>query len=295
MKRKVLLTCAVTGAAPYNPRHPDFPSTPKKIAEAVVEAAGAGASIAHIHARDPETGKSTRKREYFREIVDRVRQSGTDIVLNLTAGHGAFYIPDLEGGRAEEKGDVIGAEDRVAHLVDCMPEIASIDVATGNQIEGDVEFVYLNPTDTLRAMARHFQKLGIKPELEAFEVGDLLFANRLVEEGLIDAPPLYQLVLGVKWASPADCRTVEYLSGFIPPNAHWGAMGIGRDQMRMVAQSLLLGGNVRVGLEDNLYLERGVFATNGQLVERAATIVHALGQAVATPAEARQILNLRTP
>lgn len=295
MKRKVILTCAVSGAAPYNPKHPNFPSTPKKIAEAVIEAAGAGASVAHIHARDPETHKASRRTEHFREIVDRVRQSGVDIVINLTAGHGAFYIPDLEGERAGEVGDVVGAEERVAHLLDCMPEIASLDVATGNQVEGGTEFVYLNPTDTLRAMAKRFQKLGVKPELEAFEVGDILFANKLVEEGLVDAPPLYQLVLGVKWASPADCRTVEYLHRFIPEGVQWGAMGIARDQMRMVAQSVLLGGNVRVGLEDNLYLERGVFATNGQLVERAVRMIDILGEAVATPAEARQILGLRKP
>ena len=294
MKRKVILTCAVTGGAPYNPKHPNFPSTPTKIADAVIEAAGAGASVAHIHARDPETGKGSRKIEYFKEIVDRVRQSGVDIVINLTAGHGAFYVPDLEGENpAGDHNDVVNAEERVRHLVECMPEIASLDVATGNQVEGDVEFVYLNPTDTLREMARRFQQLGVKPELEAFEVGDILFANQLVKEGVIDAPPLYQLVLGVKWGSPADPRSVEYLRQYIPEGVHWGAMGIARDQMRMVAQSVLLGGNVRVGLEDNLYLERGVFATNGQLVERAATIINALGETVATPAETRELLGLR--
>ncbi len=293
MKRKVILTCAVSGAAPFNPNHPCFPDTPEKIAEAVIEAAGAGASIAHIHARDPETGTASRKREHFREIVDRVRQSGVDIVINLTAGHGAFYIPDLEGLRRGEESDVIGADERIAHLIECLPDIASIDVSTGNQVEGGTEFVYLNPTDTLRIMAKRFQQMGVKPELEAFGVGDILFANQLLEEGLINDPPLYQLVLGVKWASPADTKTVDYLQGFIPEGAHWGAMGIARDQMRMVAQSVLLGGNVRVGLEDNLYLERGVFATNGQLVERATTIINALGETVATPSEAREMLGLK--
>jgi uncharacterized protein (DUF849 family) len=171
--------------------------------------------------------------------------------------------------------------------------MASIDVTTGNQVEAGFEFVYMNTTRTLRGMAKRYQALGVKPELEAFQMGDVLFANQLVAEGLVDDPPLYQFVLGVKWAAPADSATMMYLRSLLPASAQWAAFGIGRTQMPMAAQAVLLGGNVRVGLEDNLYLERGVFATNGQLVERARRIIEDLGEAVATPAETRSVLRLR--
>lgn len=294
MRRKIMLTCAVTGASPVLHKHPAFPCTPEEIADAVVEAAKAGASIAHIHARDPETKEATREVRYYCEIVDRIRQSGTDIVINLTCGHGAKFLPDPDDeSRGLPESDVVGTEERVAHLVECLPEIASLDVTTGNQVDGGVDLVYLNTTRTLRQMAKRFHELNIKPEIEVFGVGDILFANQMMEEGLIDAPPLYQMVLGVKWASPADAATMQYLQKYFPQGTHWTALGIGRDQMRVAAQSVLLGGNVRVGLEDNLYLEKGVFATNGQLVERARTIIHALGEDVATPAETRRMLQLK--
>ncbi len=166
-------------------------------------------------------------------------------------------------------------------------------MTTGNQVEVNFEFVYLNTTRTLRGMAKRFQELGVKPEMEVFQAGDVLFGNQLVEEGLIDAPPMYQFVLGVKWAAPADTETILYMRNLVMEGAHWGALGIGRLEMPIVAQSVLLGGNVRVGLEDNLYLERGVFATNGKLVERARRIVEDIGEEVATPAETREILNLK--
>jgi uncharacterized protein (DUF849 family) len=190
---------------------------------------------------------------------------------------------------------MMSAEGRVAHLRECLPEIASLDVTTGNQVEAGFEFVYMNTTRTLRRMAQLYRELGVKPELEAFQMGDVLFANELVREGLIPDPPLYQFVLGVKWAAPADPETMIYLRRLLPHNAVWAGFGIGRQQMPMAAQAVLLGGNVRVGLEDNLYLERGVFATNGQLVERAVRIVESLGEQVASPAEARDILGLRAP
>jgi uncharacterized protein (DUF849 family) len=295
MKRKVILTCAVTGNAPVHPRYPfTFPITPAQICEAVCEAARAGASIAHIHVRDPDTGRGSRDPRLFGEVVDRIRSSGVDIVINLTAGHGALFLPDPgDESRALPGSDILSAEERIAHLRDCLPEIASIDVTTGNQAEGDLEFVYLNTTRTLRQMATRYREIGVKPELEAFQMGDILFANQLVSEGIVDAPPLYQFVLGVRWAAPATPETMMYMRSLLPVSAIWSGFGIGRSQMPMVAQAVLLGGNVRVGLEDNLYLERGVFATNGGLVERAVRIIEDVGEAVATPIEAREMLRLR--
>ena len=296
MSRKVILTCAVTGNAPFNPKHPAMPITPAQIADACVEAAKAGASVAHIHVRDPETGGGSRDPKLFKEVVDRVRQSGTDIILNLTCGLGAFFLPDPEDeARALPESDVIPVAERVRHLEECLPEIASLDITTGNQVEGTLEFVYLNTTRTLRAMARRFQELGVKPELEVFSAGDILFGKSLISDGLIGGVPLFQMVLGVLWGAPATTETMIYQRNLIPENAQWAAFGIARDEMPMVAQSALLGGNVRVGLEDNLYLSRGVFATNGQLVERASTIINHLGMSVATPAEAREIMQLKTP
>ena len=294
MKRKVLLTCAVTGNAPFNPKHPDFPVTPEQIAASAVEAAKAGATIVHLHVRDAETGAGSRDVQLFRETVSRLREYDTDVVINLTCGLGAFFLPDPEDeSRALPESDVIGVEERIAHLADCLPEIASLDVTTGNQVEGTMEFVYLNTTRTLRAMAKRFQELGVKPELEAFQAGDVLFANKLVEEGLVDGTPLYQFVLGVQWGSPSDPETMIYLRNLLPDNVQWAALGLGRMQFPTAAQSVLLGGNVRVGLEDNLYLDKGVFASNGQLVERAVRIIEDLGCDVATPNDACEMLRLK--
>jgi len=295
MKRKVVLTCAVTGNAPVHPHYPHtYPVTPPQIAGAVLEAAREGASVAHIHVRDPRTGRGSSDPALFKEVVDRVRDSGVDIVINLTAGHGALLVPDPDDeSRAMPSSDIQTVERRIAHLKDCLPEIASIDVTTGNQVEAGFEFVYMNTTRTLRAMAKRYQELGVKPELEAFQMGDVLFANQLVTEGLIDDPPLYQFVLGVKWAAPATAETMLYLRSLLPGGVAWAAFGIGRFQTPMAAQSVLLGGNVRVGLEDNLYLERGKFATNGQLVERARRVIEDLGEDVATPGETRRLLKLK--
>ncbi len=294
MNRKVILTCAVTGNAPFNPKHPAMPVTPAQIAASCLEAAKAGASVAHIHVRDPETGKGSRDPRLFKEVVDRIRSSGVNIVINLTCGLGAFLLPDPEDeSRALPESDIIPVAERVRHLEQCLPEIASLDITTGNQVEGPLEFVYLNTTRTLRAMARRFQALNIKPELEVFSAGDILFGNALVKEGLVVGPPFFQMVLGVLWGAPATAQTMLYQSSLMVPGAVWAAFGIGRDQMPMLAQSALLGGHVRVGLEDNLYLSRGVFATNGQLVERAVAIIENIGMQVATPDEARQILQLK--
>jgi uncharacterized protein (DUF849 family) len=294
MKRKVLLTCAVTGNAPFNRKHPSFPVTPQQIAASAIEAAKAGASIAHLHVRDPETGKGSRDVHLFREVVSRIREYDTDIVINLTGGLGGFFLPDpLDEGRALPESDLVGVEERTRHLADCLPEIASLDVSTGNQQEGDLEFVYLNTTRTLRAMAKRYQELGVKPELEVFQAGDVLFANQLLKEGLIDGTPCYQFVLGVLWGAPADPETLIYMRNLLPADRHWGALGLGRMQFPIASQALVMGGNIRVGLEDNLYLERGVFASNGQLVERAVRIADYLGCEVATPGEAREILQLK--
>lgn len=293
MDTKTILTCAVSGNAPFNRKHPNFPVTPAQIAASCLEAAAAGASVVHIHVRDPETGEGSRDPALFREVVDRIRDSGVDILINLTCGLGAFFLPDPENeARGLPGSDMLTAQERVRHLADCLPDIASMDITTGNQEEGETQFVYLNTTRTLRQMARLFQQHGVKPELEVFSAGDILFGNQMVAEGLIDNAPLYQMVLGVKWAAPSTVETILYQKSLLPANAHWAAFGIGRQQMPMVAQAALLGGNVRVGLEDNLYLSRGVFASNGQLVERAVTIIEMIGKQVATPAEARIQLGL---
>jgi uncharacterized protein (DUF849 family) len=292
--RKVVITCAVTGNAPFNPKHPAFPVTPAQISAACVEAARAGAAIVHVHVRDPKTGAGSRDPKLFKETVDRLRESGTDVVINLTAGLGGLFLPDPSNeGRALPDSDVASVDERVEHLELCRPEIASLDITTGNQVEGPLEFVYLNTTRTLRGMAARFKALGIKPELETFAAGDIEFGKALISEGLIDGVPLFQFVLGVRWGAPADTRTVMYMRELLPQNSEWAALGTGRLQMPMVTQALLLGGNVRVGLEDNLYLKRGVFATNGQLVERAKQLIEMLGYEAASPNEARDILGLK--
>lgn len=296
MSRDVILTCAVTGNAPFNPRHPAMPVTPEQIANACTEAAIAGASVVHIHVRDPKTGEGCRDRALFREVVARVRSTGIDIVLNLTCGLGAYLLPDPDNETRPLPGsDVASAAERVRHIEENLPEICSLDISTGNQVEGGKDYVYLNTTRTLREMALRFQQIGVKPELEVFNAGDIEFGKQLIKEGLIDGTPLFQMVLGVQWAAPAGVETMLYQRGLLPPNVQWAAFGLGREQMPMVAQAALLGGNVRVGLEDNLYLSRGVFATNGQLVERAFSIIDNIGLSVATPARTREILQLTEP
>jgi uncharacterized protein (DUF849 family) len=293
--RKVIITCAVTGNAPFNPRHPAFPVTPQQIAESCVEAAHAGAAIAHIHVRDPKTGAGSRDPTLFKETVDRLRASGVDIVINLTAGLGGMLLPDpADESRALPESDVCSVDERMEHLELCLPEIASLDLTTSNQVEGPTEFVYLNTTRTLRKMAQRFRELNIKPELETFGAGDVEFGKALLKEGLIDGTPLFQFVLGIKWGAPADSRTLQYMRDLLPNNAQWAALGTGRLQMPVAAQAALLGGNVRVGLEDNLYLRRGIFATNGELVARARMILEGLGYEIASPSETREILGLRS-
>lgn len=291
--RKIIITCAVTGGSKYNREHPNFPVTPKEIADSAIEAARAGAAIVHVHVRDPATGAGSYDVDLFKEVSDRIRQSPVDVVLNLTCGGNARFVPDPQDeSRAAPGTTVAPAEVRYAHIEACRPEICSLDVTTSNQGDGGDDYVYLNTPRTLRAMAKRFKELGVKPEIEVFEGGDIVFAHQLIAEGLITGTPMFQFVLGVKWNAPANSETVAYMKGLLPAQAHWGALGTGRNEYPMAAQSVLLGGNVRVGLEDNLYLRRGVFATNGQLVERAVNLIDVLGHEPATPKEAREILGL---
>lgn len=295
MNRKVILTCAVTGENRYNRAHPKFPVTPAQIADAAFEAQQAGATAVHLHVRDPKTGEGSRDPVLFKELTDRVRARGLRTVLNLTCGGGAKYVPDPENDAIAGPGTDVGTvANRTRHIEENLPEVCSLDVTTQNQMDGDEELVYLHSQRTLRRMAARFRQLGVKPEIEVFAPGDVLFANQMISEGLFAPPPFFQMVLGTKWGLPSDAETILYLKRLLPVNALWAAFGIARQQMPMVAQSVLLGGHARVGLEDNLYLERGVFATNGQLVERAVRIIRDLGCEVATPDEAREMLGLRT-
>ncbi|AWB25861.1 3-keto-5-aminohexanoate cleavage protein [Methylobacterium currus] len=294
MSRKVILTCAVVGENAYNRAHPSFPVTPEQIADAALEATEAGASAVHLHVRDPLSGAGSRDPDLFLDMVTRVRDRGVRAVLNVTCGGGATYVPDPEDeSRGGPGTDIAPAAERVRHIEMTRPEMCSIDVTTQNQMDGDKEYVYLNSAPTLRQMARRFQELGVKPEIEVFAPGDILLANKMLEDGLFDAPPVYQIVTGTRWGLPSSAETLIYMRSLLPPGANWAAFGIGRMQLPMVAQATLLGGNVRVGLEDNLYLKRGVFATNGQLVTAARTIIETMGYEVATPDEARAILGLR--
>ena len=294
MTKKIILTCAVTGESQYNKAHPNFPTTPQQIADAALEAEQAGASCVHLHVRNPETGEGSRDPDLFLDMVTRVRENGVKAVMNITCGGGAYYCPDPNDEcRAGPGSDIASAEERVRHIDMCRPEVCSLDVCTQNQQDGTKEYVYLNTEYTLSKMAKSFQELGVKPEIEVFAPGDILLANKMLEEGLFDAPPMYQIVTGTRWGLPSTPETLIYMKSLLPPNANWAAFGVARMQMPMVAQAALLGGNVRVGLEDNLYLSRGVFATNGQLVERARTIIECLGFEVATPDEARQILGIK--
>jgi uncharacterized protein (DUF849 family) len=295
MNSEVVITCAVTGAGDTVARHPGVPVTPEQIAAAAIEAAKAGAAIAHCHVRDPATGRGARDPVLYREVVERIRASGVDVVINLTAGMGG----DLEIGEAETPlrfgpaTDVVGPLERLVHIAELRPEICSLDCGSLNF--GDGSLVVINTPAQLRAGARRIRELGVRPELEIFDTGNLWFANQMLAEGLIDQPPLFQLCMGIPWGMPPDAGLMKALVGLLPAGANWSAFGIGRLQLPMVAQAVLLGGNVRVGLEDNLHLERGVLASNGQLVARAVQIVEALGARVLGPAEARARFGLATP
>jgi len=292
MNYDVVLTCAVTGAGDTTSKSPHVPVTPKEVADAAIEAAKAGASIAHIHARDPETGQGSRDPKLFKEIVDRIRDSDTDIVINITAGMGGDWISDADNPAMPGPGtDMIGPEERLAHVKECMPEICSLDCGTLNF--SDTDMIYISTPPSLRKMAALVQEWGVKPELEVFDLGHIRFAKAMVEEGLINAPPMFQLCLGIPWGADQTVETMAAMKAQLPAGASWASFGISRGQMPMMAAAVTLGGNVRVGLEDNIYLDRGVLATNGQLVTRAREIIERMGARIITPQEARNKLGLR--
>ena len=292
MNREVIISCAITGAGDTTGKHAGVPVTPREIADSAIEAAKAGAAIAHCHVRDPKTGQGSRNPDLYREVVERIRESSTDVIINLTAGMGG----DLYIGSGERplnfghETDLVGPLERLIHVEELMPEICTLDCGSLNF--GDGSLVYVSTPDMLRAGAARIQALGVKPELEVFDSGQLWFVNQMVDEGLLDAPPLIQLCLGIPWGAPANTTSMKSMVDQLPAGANWASFGIGPTQMPMVAQAVLLGGHVRVGLEDNLYLERGVLATNGQLVERAKQIIELMGATTVTPAEARTELGL---
>ncbi|MGY1437330.1 BKACE family enzyme [Streptomyces reniochalinae] len=288
----VIITAALTGAGDTVGRSPHVPVTPEQIATSAVEAAEAGAAVVHIHVRDPETGKPSRERHLYREVLERIKETGTDVVINLTAGMGGDLV--LDADQPLEKGaldgtDLVGGLDRLPHVEDLLPDICTLDCGSLNF--GDQ--LYISTTEMLRKGARRIQELGVRPELEIFDTGQLWFAKQLLDEGLLDEPTLFQLCMGIPWGAPADPGVLQSMVNFLPSGAQWASFALGRMQMPWVAQSILLGGNVRVGLEDNLYLSRGVKATNAQLVERAVQITESLGARVASPDEAREQLRLK--
>ena len=294
MNWDVFITCAVTGAGDAAGRSDKLPVTPRQIAEAAIEAAEAGAAIAHIHVRDPATGKAARDPQLYAEVIDRVRSSGVDVVLNLTAGMGG----DLVLGAVEQPlppnahgTDMAGATERLAHVTQLLPEICTLDCGSMNFAAGG-DYVMVNTPDTLRAMARRIRTLGVRPELEVFDTGHLVMVKEMQRDGLIDDPVMIQLCMGIPYGAPDDPLTLAALVRALPTGAVFSAFSIGRMQLPYVAMAALAGGNVRVGLEDNLFLGRGQLASNGQLVERAATILTAMGARVLGPAEVRTRLKL---
>jgi uncharacterized protein (DUF849 family) len=291
----VFITCAVTGAGATADKSELVPVTPQQIAEAAIDAARAGAAIAHIHVRDPATGKGARDPALYREVVERVRSSEVDVVLNLSAGMGGDLV--LGGDEAPlpldpDGTDMVGAAERLAHVEELLPEICTLDCGSMNFAAGG-DYVLVNTPGILRAMARRIQELGLRPELEVFDSGHLVLVKELIDEGLIDDPVLIQLCMGIPYGAPDDPTTLMAMVGRLPPGSVFSAFSIGRMQLPYVAMAALAGGNVRVGLEDNIYLSRGVLATNGDLVERAVTILEAMNARVLGPDEVRAKLGLR--
>lgn len=290
MSKKVLLTAAVTGAGDTIKKNPHVPVTPKEIAESAIASAKAGATVAHVHARDPETGGISHDIEHYREIVDRIRDSETDVIINITSGGGGDFIPSLDTPAAGGNGtDIQIPSERHEPIGELLPEMCTLDCGSTNF--GDM--IYMSPTEWLREQAALVQKSGVKPELECFDTGHVHFANQLVKEGLIDNDPMFQFCLGIPWGADAELDTLLYMKSRIPENAHWSAFSIGRNQLPMVTQAAQLGGNVRVGLEDNIYLKKGVLATNEALVDQAVNQLHANNIEIMTPQEAREAYNLR--
>ena len=296
--RELFITCAVTGSGSTQDRSPHVPRSPEQIANAAIDAARAGAAIVHCHVRDPETGAPSRRVDLYREVTERIRDSEVDVVLNLTAGMGG----DMVMGSVEsplpfnpKATDMVGATERMAHIVECLPEICTLDCGTMNFAEAD--YVMTNTPGMLRAMGQMMTDLGVRPEIEAFDTGHLWLAKQLVDEGIIQDPVMIQLCMGIPWGAPDDLNTLMAMVNNIPEHWTFSAFSIGRNELPFTAAAMLAGGNVRVGLEDNLWLDKGKLATNAQLVERAASIVCNMGARLMTPEEvrAKMQLNRRPP
>lgn len=293
MNRDVFITCAVTGSGDTAGKSPHVPRSPKQIAESAIEAAKAGAAVVHCHVRDPETGAPSRRNDLYREVTERIRDAEVDVVLNLTAGMGG----DMIFGNTEQPlplnpngTDMVGATERVSHVAECLPEICTLDCGTMNFSLGD--YVMTNTPSMLRAMGKMMTGLGVRPEIEAFDTGHLWFAKQLVEEGVIEDPVLIQLCMGIPWGAPDDLNTFMAMVNNVPSNWTFSAFSIGRNAMAYPAAAVLAGGNVRVGLEDNLYVGKGQLATNAQLVDKAVNIIESMGARVIGPAEVREKLKL---
>jgi uncharacterized protein (DUF849 family) len=290
MADKIIITCAVTGSAPTPEKNPAVPVTPEEIADSALAAHEAGAAIVHLHVRDPKTKRPSLDPALYRAAVARIRASGSDVIINLTTGPGASFVPgedDPADGRAQSK--FARPEIRVQHVEELRPEICSLDIATMNRPDR----VFLNTPQHLTEMARRIRAAGVKPEIEVFDIGHIELARHLLNQGVLDAPPLFQLCLGTAFGAPARIETLIHMRDLLPHGATWAAFGISRWEMPIVAAAIQLGGHVRVGLEDNIYLERGVLApSNAALVDKAARIIRLLGYDVASSDEAREILGL---
>ena len=291
MQRKVMIACAVTGSADTPGKNPAVPVTPAQIAQSAIDVAKAGAAIVHIHVRDPQTTKPSMDVAHYREAVQRIRDSGTDVVINLTTGPGARFAPGADDPLKAGPGtNMKTAAERVKHVVEIKPEICSLDMGSMNM----GQYVFVNTPSILENMAVAIREAGIVPELEVFETGHLLLAKRMIETGHIKPPGMFQICLGISWAQPATTEAMTYMRNLLPKDSPWFAFGISLHQFPMAAQAVLLGGHVRVGLEDNIYLGKGQLApSNAALVEKAARIIEVLGDHVATPAEARKMLGTR--
>ena len=293
MRDKVFITAALTGSGSTQDRSDKVPRSPEQIATAAIDAAKAGAAVVHCHVRDPETGAPDRAVHLYREVVERIRASDTDVVINLTAGMGGdivFGPTDAPLPLSEQGTDMVSAAERVAHLEACLPEIATLDCGTMNFAESD--YVMTNTPGMLRAMGGMLAELDIQAEVEAFDTGHLWYARQLVEDGILPSPVLVQLCMGVPWGAPDDLNTFLAMVNNVPQGWHWSAFSLRQNQLPFVAAAVLAGGNVRVGLEDNLWLGKGVLATNEQLVIRAKGIIEGMGARVIGPAEVREKLRL---
>lgn len=295
MNSEVFITCAVTGAGDTVSRSDRVPVSPQQIAESAIEAARAGAAVVHIHVRDPATGRGARDPALFREVVERIRASDVDPVLNLTAGMGGDLV--LGGERSPlpvdpDGTDMAGAHERLAHVEELLPEICTLDCGTMNFAAGG-DYIMANTPRMLRAMARRVQELGVRPELEVFDTGHLVLVHELIAEGLVGDPPLIQLCMGIPYGAPDDPATLLAMVHRLPPGAVFSTFAIGRMQLPYVALAPLVGANVRVGLEDNLYLAKGRLATNAELVARAAVLLESMNVRVLGATEVRELLALR--